>query len=182
MKDLQIGRPRHEDVELINKFFETVIMDTFEKNGISHLTEMIEEEIKCKRKYLKQDMESGGRDRFFLVVKEAGRVIGTIEYGSPNELIISCTRGEYKDMVELGTVFVHPEYQNRGVGSMMLRLMFDELKSKRIKEFCLDSGYKTAQKTWRKKLGTPAYIMKDYWGKGDDHMIWRVSLEGLYGG
>lgn len=180
MNNMEIIRPRPEDVKLINEFFEIVLRDTFEKNGISDMTELLEEEIQCKKDNLKQDMESGGRDRFFLIAKEENRIISTIEYSSPNELIISFTNGEYRDLVEIGTVFVHPEYQNKGIGSMMLRLMFDELKRKGINEFCLDSGYKTAQRTWTKKLGTPAYIMKDYWEEGNDHMIWRVSLEGLY--
>lgn len=181
MKDLQIGRPRPEDVKLINEFFETVLRDTFADNKIAHLTEDLEGEIESKKKYLQQDLESGGRDRFFLVVKAGGKIIGTIEYGAPNELIMKITDGEYSDVMEIGTVFVHPEYQNKGIGSMMLRLMYDELRAKGYNEFCLDSGYKTAQKTWTKKWGKPAYTMKNYWSKGSHHMIWRVDLEGLLG-
>ena len=177
MTDLEITRPQIEDTEAINEFFKIVLLDTFEKNNISDLTDLIAEEIECKRHYLEQDLQSGGKDRFFLIVKAEGKVIGSIEYGSPNEVIMDCTKGEYKDIKEIGTVFVHPEYQNKGIGSMMLRLMFDELKSKGMNEFCLDSGYKTAQKTWNKKLGTPAYILKDFWGEGADHMIWRVNIE-----
>lgn len=41
------------------------------------------------------------------------------------------------------------------------------------KEFCLDSGYTNAQKVWKKKFGEPDYLLKDYWGEGFDHMIWR---------
>lgn len=177
MTNLEITRPQVEDTEAINEFFKIVLLDTFEKNNISDLTDLIAEEIECKRHYLEQDLQSGGKDRFFLIVKDEGKVIGTIEYGAPNEVIMNSTNGEYKDIKEIGTVFVHPEYQNKGIGSMMLRLMFDELNSNGINEFCLDSGYKTAQKTWTKKLGTPAYILKDFWGEGADHMIWRVNIE-----
>lgn len=177
MKNIQISRPRIEDTELINEFFEIVLRDTFERNGIAYLAEMIIEEIESKRRYLKQDIESGGKNRYFLIAKEEDKIVGSIEYGVPNSLIISCTNGEYKDLVEIGTVFVHPEYQSKGIGSRMLKLLFEELERNGIKEFCLDSGYKSAQRTWTKKFGHPEYILKDYWGKGNDHMIWRVNFE-----
>ncbi len=179
MKDYQISRPRPGDIEAINEFFEIVLKDNFGKNNISDLTELLEEEIKCKKRYLMQDIDSGGHDRFFLVVRDGDKVIGTIEYGKPNELIMNCTKGGYSDLVEIGTVFVHPEYQFKGIGSMMLGLMYDELRNKGHAEFCLDSGYKTAQKVWTRKWGKPACIMEDYWGKGAHHMVWRVKLEGI---
>jgi hypothetical protein len=46
-----------------------------------------------------------------------------------------------------------------------------------IKEFCLDSGYKIAQRIWIEKLGIPQYHLKDYWGKDADHMIWQRNIE-----
>jgi GNAT superfamily N-acetyltransferase len=82
-----------------------------------------------------------------------------------------------KNLVEIGTVFVHPDYQNKGIGSMLLNLIFIELKKNNIKEFCLDSGYKNAQKTWINKFGAPEYHLKSYWGQDADHMVWRVSVE-----
>jgi GNAT superfamily N-acetyltransferase len=176
MEDYQTGRPKPEEVYLINKFFEIVIKDTFAKNGISHLTEMMEGEIECKKKYLMQDMDSEGRDRFFLVVRDKSRIIGTIEYGRPNDLIMKCTKGRYIDVIEIGTVFVHPDYQYKGIGSMMLRMMYGELRNKGYTEFCLDSGYKTAQKVWTSKWGKPSCIMEDYWGKKAHHMVWRVDF------
>lgn len=177
MTNLEITRPQVEDTEAINEFFRTILTDTFEKNDISKLKDLLEEEIECKKDYLQQDLKSGGRDRYFLIAKDEGRVISTIEYGHPNEVIMDCTKGEYKDIVEIGTVFVHPQYQNKGIGSMMLKLMFDELRNQGMNEFCLDSGYKKAQVTWTKKFGTPAYTLKDFWGEGADHMIWRVNIE-----
>lgn len=72
---------------------------------------------------------------------------------------------------------MHPDYQKKGIGSRMLNLLFEELENKRIKEFCLDSGYKSAQKIWIKKFGNPQYHLKNYWGENADHMIWRVRVE-----
>ena len=177
MMNIEIGRPRLEDIEGINEFFEIVIRDTFEKNGISHLIDTLAEEIETKRVFLNQDIESEGRGRYFLIAKEGDRIVGSIEYGPSNHLIVSCTNGKLKDLVEIGTVYVHPEYQNKGLGKRLLNEIYSELKKNGIKEFGLDSGYKTAQKTWVNRFGKPEYHMKDYWGEGDDHMIWRIRVE-----
>jgi GNAT superfamily N-acetyltransferase len=180
MQNIEINRPKLEDIELINEFFEIVIRDTFERNGIADLIDTIAEEIEDKRRCLNQDIESNGTNRYFLIAKEDDKIVGSIEYGASNELIISCTNGELKNLVEIGTVFVHPDYQKKGIGSRMLNLIFIELKKNKIKEFCLDSGYKSAQKTWINKFGSPEYHLKDYWGEAADHMVWRVIVEGVF--
>lgn len=177
MINIEISRLKVEDIELINEFFEIVLRDTFERNGISGLVDLIVEEIEDKRRCLNQDIESDGKNRYFLIAKENDKIVGSIEYGQSNELISSCTNGELKELVEIGTVFVHPEYQKNGIGSRMLNLIFIELKKNSIKEFCLDSGYKSAQKIWTRKFGNPEYHLKDYWGEDTDHMVWRISVE-----
>lgn len=177
MTNIEINRPKFEDVELINEFFQVVIIDTFKRNGISNLVDSMTEEIEDKRRCLNQDIESDGKNRFFLIAKENHKIVGSIEYGPSNELIISCTNGELKELVEIGTVFVHPGYQNKGIGSRLLNLIFEELEKNSIKECCLDSGYKTSQKIWINKFGNPQYHLKDYWGEDGDHMIWRINVE-----
>lgn len=177
MINIEISRPKVEEVELINKFFQTVLIDTFERNGISDLVELLEEETQDKRRCLSQDIESNGENRYFLIAKVNDMIVGSIEYGPSNDLIISCTNGELKDLVEIGTVFVHPDYQNKGIGSRMLNEIFLEMQRKGIKEFCFDSGYKIAQKTWIKKFGKPEYHLCDYWGENADHMVWRIKVE-----
>ncbi|QTL97866.1 GNAT family N-acetyltransferase [Iocasia frigidifontis] len=176
MQNLVVRRPRIEEIDSINEFFELVIRDTFERNGIADLVETLEGEIEDKRKCLNQDIESNGEKRYFLIVTIDDMIVGSIEYGPSNDLIITCTNGELKDLVEIGTVFVHPEYQRKGVGNIMLIHIFNELKNKGIKEFCFDSGYKIAQKIWIKKFGGPEYYLKNYWGEGADHMVWRLKV------
>lgn len=176
MINVEIRRPKMEDVKQLNEFFKVVILDTFAKEGIREKLDDINNEIKVKEKYIKSDLESNGEKRYFLIALEADKIIGSIEYGPTSELIWNCTNGELKELVEIGTVFVHPDYQRMGVGNLLLNKMFITLENKGIEEFCLDSGYKNAQKIWKKKFGEPDYQLKDYWDKGFDHMIWRARV------
>ncbi|WP_141434428.1 GNAT family N-acetyltransferase [Bacillus sp. 03113] len=175
MYNVEIRRPRIEDNEELHHFFCTVINDTFAREGLSDLIDDIENEIENKKQYLKCDFDSNGKNRYFLIAldKNCNKVIGTIEYGPASELINTCTNGALKELYEIGTVFVLPDYQRLGIGSLLLNVMFLTLLNRGIKEFCLDSGYTNAQKIWKKKFGKPDYLLKDYWGEGCDHMIWR---------
>lgn len=181
MCTVEIRRPRNEDIEEINQFFVTTIKDTFAREGLSELLNSIENEIEIKKEYLKCDINTNGKNRYFLIAVDTNcnKIIGTIEYGPPSELINNCTNKELKDSPEIGTVFVHPDYQRRGIGNLLLNAMFLILLSRGITAFCLDSGYKNAQKVWKKKFGEPAYLLKDYWGNGYDHMIWKRSIDDM---
>lgn len=176
MQNIVVRRPRLEEIDSVNEFFELVLRDTFERNGVSDLVETMAEEIADKRRCLKQDLDSNGEHRYFLIITLDNQVVGSIEYGPSNDLIITSANGELKDLVEIGTVFVHPKYQKKGIGNLMLTHILNELKDKGIQEFCLDSGYKSAQKIWTNKFGEPEYHLKDYWGEGADHMVWRVKV------
>lgn len=173
MFNVEIRRPGLDYVEELNRFFATVIIDTFAKEGLADMDDEIKKEIEDKKLHLKEDIESKGEKRYFLIALKDEKIIGTIEYGPASELIISCTNGKFKDLVEIGTVFVHPDYQNQGIGTLMLKRIYSILLNRNIKEFCLDSGYANAQRIWKKKFGVPDYLLKDFWGEGNDHMIWR---------
>ncbi|MEH7121777.1 GNAT family N-acetyltransferase [Bacillus sp. JJ1773] len=177
MLNIEIRRPTAENIRELNHFFRVVITDTFSKEGIGEMLEDIEDEIEAKKKYLNLDFESDGEKRYFLIALDRDRIIGSIEFGQASELINHCTNHALKDLVEVGTVFVHPDFQRKGIGNRLLDAMFFTLLNKGIEEFCLDSGYTTAQKIWKKKFGEPQYLLKNYWGEGYDHMIWRINVK-----
>jgi GNAT superfamily N-acetyltransferase len=108
------------------------------------------------------------------------KIIGTIEYGPASKLIHDCTNGELSNLDEVGTIFVLPGYQRQGIGNRLLAEMLHTLKARGIAEFCLDSGYRNAQTIWKKKFGEPDYLLKDYWGQGQDHMTWKIATSGAY--
>jgi GNAT superfamily N-acetyltransferase len=180
MQTVEIRRPRMEDIEELNKFFRIVITDTFRREGLAGLMDDIKAEIESKINYLQLDLDSNGEKRYFLIALAENKIIGTIEYGPASELIIECTEGKLGNLVEVGTVFILPDYQRQGIGNRLLAEMLQTLKGRGIVDFCLDSGYKTAQTIWKRKFGEPDYLLKDYWGQGQDHMIWKVSTSGVY--
>lgn len=177
MQNVDISYAKIEDRELINEFFRYVLIDTFTKNEISELVDTLNGEIEDKRRCLDRAIESDGKEWCFQIAKDKGLIVGSVEYGPPNDLILSCTNGELNMVKEIGTVFVHPDYQRRGIGSRLLISILMEMKECGIEEFCLDSGYKIAQTIWISKLGNPQYHLKDYWGKNADHMIWKKNVD-----
>lgn len=176
MLNVDIRRPGTEDIEELHQFFRTVICDTFSKEGIGDKLKDIEQEIVTKKAYLENDLESDGENRYFLMALDGDKIIGSIEYGPASELICQNTNHGLKDLNEVGTVFVLPDYQGQGVGNFLLHNMYTALQSKGIEEFCLDSGYTRAQEIWKKKFGTPNYLLKNYWDEGYHHMIWRIKV------
>ena len=176
MEHIEIRRPKYEDIQELNHFFEIVITDTFIKEGIGDLVNEMKEEIETKKQYLAGHIQRVIVRSGDSLHRDGNQIVGSIAYGPANELICKCTDNAYEDLIEIGTVFVHPQYQNNGIGNLLLNAMYRALQNKGTEEFCLDSGYKTAQKIWQKKYGSPSYLLNNFWGEGSDHMIWKVKL------
>ncbi|MGX6445658.1 GNAT family N-acetyltransferase [Neobacillus sp. K501] len=179
MLNFEIRRPQIEDKIALNVFFRAVIIDTFTREGIGEKLDDIEAEINIKNHYLETDFASNGEKRYFLIALTDEQIIGSIEYGPASELINTCTNNALMELPEIGTVFVHPDFQKKGVGNQLLKAMYARLQNIGMGEFCLDSGYPRAQTIWKKKFGEPDYLLKDYWGEGFDHMIWSVRFNGI---
>ncbi len=173
---LDLIRPLEPMKKDIEAFFDLVIDDTFLRNGIGHLEAAIAEEKEDKRKTLMEDFISQGQKRYFLLAVIEDIIVGTIEFGPSNDLIDECTNGELKAWYEVGTVYVHPDYQKKGVSKLLYKAIEEIMKSRGIERYCLDSGYPIAQKIWTKRFGKPDYHLKDFWGPGSDHMVWKVTI------
>lgn len=171
-QQVNFGPPGREDFEALMAFFQEVIAHTFAKNGLGDEEAMIAEEIEDKREKLLEAIDTGGKAHCLIIGKLNDRIICSIGIGKTGNLIESCTKGELVGVPEICTVFVKPEFQAKGLSGHLLNLALGELRSRGQEAYCLDSGYKTAQKIWTKKLGTPTYVIKDYWEEGNDHMIW----------
>lgn len=179
MHTIEIRRPRTEDKNELNNFFRIVITDTFVKEGIDNKLDDLEAEIEIKNHYLETDLASNGEKRYFLIALADDQIIGSLEYGPASELINTCTNNALNGLMEVGTVFVHPDFQMKGVGNQLLNAIYSRLRATDIEEFCLDSGYPRAQAIWKKKFGEPDYLLKNHWGEGFDHVIWKVRINDI---
>lgn len=164
------------DLESTFQVFETSIPDAFEKEGLGLSKEVIHKEIEHKKYLLDASLDSADSDIYFIIAKLEDTVIGTISFGSCGEDIKKCTENSLDDIGELGSLFVLPRYQGQGVGSALINAMVAHLYKQGISQFCLDSGYKRAQKRWLRKFGEPYKVVKDYWGPDYDHIIWLCKV------
>lgn len=101
MYNVEIRRPNSDDLEELHSFFRIVITNTFKDEGLSQLSDDIENEINTKKQYLKNDFDSNGEKRYFLLAIDTNndKIIGTIEVGPASTLINSCTGGVLKGFV-----------------------------------------------------------------------------------
>ncbi|MDM5351818.1 GNAT family N-acetyltransferase [Lysinibacillus sphaericus] len=178
MRKIFIRRPEQTDTPALHQFFLHVIQDTFAKEGLAELVDDQQHEWATKKQYLAADFDSQGQKRFFWLVEDADtkEIVGTIEYGESNEFIQKMIKEDLSNCPEIGTVYVHPSYQGRGIGTMLVNKMLTTLEMKIVPSFCLDSGYKQAQLVWQKKFGQPNYVLEHFWGTNNHHMIWKRNL------
>jgi GNAT superfamily N-acetyltransferase len=170
-----IKHPTADDTAHMHELFRTVIVHTFESEGIGHLQEDLAQEIHQKETYWQEYVNGGARS--FLVATKGAKVIGCIEYGKAGEFVSTHTNGALAHLDKVGTVFVHPGHQGQGIGSQLVQAMLRLMKERGIHEFCLDSGYKRAQQVWQQKFGEPTYVLTDFWDEGYHHMIWRREVK-----
>lgn len=169
-----IRRIKREDRVQLKRLFEIVVSDTYEKEGIGHLTEDINNEVEAKIEYIEKDFDTQGKAQYFLVAEIDDQIVGCAAYGPCSHLIYDHLP-ELKSVLELGSVLVLPDFHNRKIGSQLVDRVLMDLK-KISNEVCLDSGYTIAKKIWTKRFGEPQLILKDFWGEGFDHYIWHVNL------
>lgn len=176
--EICIERPQKNDFEELHKLFLLAIGDAFKQDGIDD-NEGVQEEVKKQLGLLNLDFDTKGSEVFFLIARIEEKIVGTIAYSRPNDLINNNLQVDDQNMPEVTSVYVHPEFQGKGVGSLLFNGMLISLLHKNNDVFCLDGGYKKSQNFWIKKLGNPTITLKDYWGKGLHHMIWLRNLKDL---
>ena len=170
---LEIQRPKHEQLEEIGNLFEITIKHTFEKESIHDpLFEEITKIVQGLKDTLKRDLDSKGKEEYFLIAILDQQVVGTIAYGPPNSMITENVEGIDSVAPEVKCVYILPSMQGMGVGSFLFEKIKEVLTGQKIDNFYLDSGYKLAQAFWQRKLGTADIILKDFWGLNNSHMIW----------
>ncbi|MGQ7885606.1 GNAT family N-acetyltransferase [Paenibacillus sp. WC2504] len=180
-KVIEINELALSDMDLAYQVFRRSIPNAFEQEGLVALTEVIAREIEGKRRMLHDALHTVGEAVRFLVARMDDNIVGVISFGPCNDDIIKCTDGRLKNVGELGSLYVLPEYQGRGIGSALIRAMANKLAEQGIDSFCLDSGYRHAQAKWLNKFGQPYTTVQDYWGPGSGHMVWFCKVANYVG-
>ncbi|WP_438433837.1 GNAT family N-acetyltransferase [Gorillibacterium sp. sgz500922] len=165
-----------EDQPAAFRVFEEAIPDAFARQGLADDKEWIAGEIEEKKRLVRQSLEPDAPVAF-LVAKRGGEVVGTISFGPCGHEIQVCTDHELDEVGELGSLYVRPSEQNRGIGSALIGELIALLKAREIRRFCLDSGYKEAQQRWRRKFGEPYRVVPDFWGPDSAHMVWLREVK-----
>lgn len=173
---LLITRPVKDDIKSAYSVFEASIADAFEKDGLGHLKTDIVREIEQKKQQFKSSIDNSDSHIYFLVAKIANDVIGTISFGSCGDDIRKCTENELDTVGEMGSIYVLPCFQDKGVASALIYAMTEHLYKSGIKQFFIDSGYKHAQQRWLRKFGKPYKTVKNYWNENGDHMVWLCNV------
>jgi len=174
-KDLVIREPRITEEQAIHQFFESVLVNTFTENDLLSIEGLLEDEILEKKESLSNYYDS--KENLFLVGILNNEIVGSIECGKANNLIRVNTREELKDIISIGTVYVHPKYQKHGLSNKLLKEVLIHLEKAKINQICFDSGFKVAQQIWMKKFGYPKYYIENYFGNGSHHMVWHLNVE-----
>lgn len=177
VKNLEISPLTFSDREQAYKIFEEVIPFAYEREGLGFMQKEIESEILHKKQMADASLKENPSDILFFLAKIDGAAAGTISFGKCGEDILKCTDDSFLTVGELGSLFVLPQYHDLGVASALIKALIVHLHNKGIPHFCLDSGYKHAQKRWLRKFGTPHTVAKDYWAPGFDHYIWLCRVE-----
>ncbi len=79
--------------------------------------------------------------------------------------------------LELGSVYIHPEYQKQGVAGNLVDRLINKMASLGIGEYYLDCGYATSQKYWKRVMGKPIKTIENYFGENESYMIWKKKIE-----
>ncbi|WP_461368861.1 GNAT family N-acetyltransferase [Candidatus Darwinibacter acetoxidans] len=174
IQGLKIERAAPADLESAYKVFEESIAAAFAQEGISQDAPA---EIEYKKQLIRSSVHEDASAFIFFVAKVGGKVVGTISYGPCGDDIRRCLGEELEDLGELGSIYVLPGFQGRGVASALIAAMLEYLQSRGVRRFYLDCGLKAAQEKWLREFGQPCKRVKDYWGEGSDHLIWLCAVE-----
>ncbi len=176
MGNILIRRPKKEERAQIHALFSRTIAHTLEEEGVGDEVELIASLVKDQQELIDLDIDTDGQQCFFLVAQHKGQIVGTICLRPCSDIIRECADRDTQGMLEIGSVYVLPEFQGKGIARLLLIRMYRTLIEKGATEFWLDSGYDIAKQVWRKILGEPSIIIKNYWAEGVDHHLWFRKL------
>ena len=173
---LEIREPKREEIDILIEIYDQAIRGAFVSDGYEDVDFDILQELNLKRDQLLEYFDKPSSERHYFIGLLQGKIIGTINFGPLGKETKENVSEDFLSQGELGGLYILPTYQNMGYGSALINYLLAWMQAENIHYFSLDSGYKSAQKKWLNKFGQPYKILKDYWDKGADHMIWLCQV------
>ena len=166
------------DLEELQSLFTQTLRDTFAREGIeqSHAADL-DREIAAQLELVKRDLATGGKAEYFLVARSRDGIVGTAGAGPANDIIRAHAKFDIECTPEIKSVYIRPDWQGKGIGSMLFDAIQAYLASTGRTHFCLDTGYQAAREFWTRRLGPPTTIVENFWGDGADHCIWYREVD-----
>lgn len=118
-----------EDIPSVSNLFKVTIADAFEREGLGHLQADIRQEITAKIRKANDSLNPLETDVYFWVARADGIIIGTVSYAPCGEDIRNCTDNRLSAVGELGSLYVLPGNQGKGVGSALIDEVMGFLES-----------------------------------------------------
>ncbi len=171
---LKVREAREDDHRAIETLWGKVIRHAFEQESIKELLSA-EDELAFKMGQLEAAFTSGG-SRYFVAFYE-GRLVGTIAHGKPPNRGILRHAGEaLEDTMEIGSLYIDPDFQRMGFGRELLIYILRVLEDQDVRTVCFDSIIESSKRIWRRIFGEPRYMVRSE--KHDFlHMIWVVDVQ-----
>jgi len=177
-----IRRPKKEDIYEIKDVFHDAISYAFELDKIADREDGIAEEVEKQLAYLQSDLDSNGMKTYYLLATVENQIIGTIAYKTElpeDDFVRKNLKFDLKGIPEITSVYVSSDFQGKGIGSLLFNSILLVLTGKGVRGIYMDGGYQKSIQFWTHKIGNPDTIMKDYWGKGLDHVFWYRDMKDI---
>lgn len=149
------------EIECLN-LIKRIVIDGFIEEGI---------DIKKEKKHLDSELEIQ-KDRIkkysrnYFLAQNGDKIVGMIAYLEPCEVVrISAEKIhiDIKLVQEIVAVYVHPDHQRQGIGSLLLSHILQVLKNKEVMYLAVSTGYKKGRAFWTKKLGQVSVLLPTYY-------------------
>ena len=170
--EISYREPDNHDLLNIHKLFKDAIAGAFKQNNITDKEELayeINEKSDRIDKYLNHQL----KDSFFLIALDKTRIAGIAGIYPVKQLIMDNTNDISSHTLELGSVYIHPEYQKQGIAGNLVDRLIKRMASQGVGEYYLDCGYATSQEYWKRVFGKPIKTIENYFGENESYMIWK---------
>lgn len=164
---MRFRKIEERDIVELDHLFRSCLTDLITREKKE--SNLIIDEVERLNRIVQESLING--DSLFFVVEINNRIVGSIALTKPNQFItenISTVQNQY----EVSCVYILPSFQRQGIGKYMFQQIKKELARLGQVQFYLDAGFLSSQQYWKQVLGKPSFVLVDYWGKGEHHLIW----------